>query len=115
MASNSPGTFEIVALELSKALSPLAARLHDPHHVLVMLAQLGLRLPEHSFSPAFLNATQTVHTAAHQIPPLSEDLITAINGGDTLDIIAKALPVAEQLALVISAIDTIATELGNMG
>jgi hypothetical protein len=115
MPNNAPGTFEIVALELSRALTPLAGHLHEPEHALMFLTNLGLKLPANFLSTAFLNSMATVHIVAHELPDLTDELITAIDGGDAANIVSKAVPVVEQLALLISAFDTIATEMSNMG
>ncbi|HEX8188001.1 MAG TPA: DUF6603 domain-containing protein [Pyrinomonadaceae bacterium] len=115
MPENNPGTFELFAIELGRALEPVAARLHDPHHALMFLTELGLKLPEASVSPDMLTALQQTHTAAHELPELTEALVTAIDGGNIGDIISKGVPVAQQVAALVNAFDTIADEMGNLG
>ncbi len=115
MATSRPGTFELFAVELSRALQPIAARLHDPHHALVFLAELGLKLPEGAVSPSLTSAFENAHRVAHDLPDLAQDLITAIDEGDALEIIAKGVPVAQQIATLIDAFDTIGTEVNGLG
>lgn len=115
MATSGAGTFELFALELGRALSPIADKLHEPHHAIMFLSELGLSLPAGSVSPALLTALQNGHQAAHSLPALIQDLSTAIDGGDALNIISKGVPLAQQIASLISAFDTIATELGSLG
>jgi hypothetical protein len=113
--ANNPGTFELFALELARALEPIAERLHDPHHALIFLAELGLSLPAGSVSPSLTTALGQTHTAAHQLPSLTQNLVNAIQGGNAADIIARGVPVAQQVAALISAFDTVAQEIGNLG
>jgi hypothetical protein len=114
MPDNSPGTFELIALELSRALEPLASRLHD-HNVIVLLEELGFQLPHGVMSPALEGAIHDAMTAATALPSLTEDLITAIDDGEPIPIVEKALFVTRQVILLITAFDTIATELDAIG
>ena len=112
---NPPGTFETIALVLSRALTPLEDMLHDPNHALMRLAALGLNLPANSLAPALTSAISSAHLAAHALPQLTDDLVTAIHGGDALDIIAKGAALAQQVAALISSLDTIASGISGLG
>jgi hypothetical protein len=115
VSTNSPGTFEVVALELSRALESLAGRLHEPHHALILFAELGIKLPVDSLSPALTNAIEGTHEVAHALPTITQDLVIAIDGGNANEIIAKGIPVAQQVATLISSFETIAAEVNNLG
>lgn len=115
MATDALGTFEMVASELGRALEPLAARFHDPHHATLLLAELGLKLPHELLSPEVEGAISTIHTGAHELPEAIEALITASDGGDIGAIIAEGVKVGKELALLIDAFETIAGTIQGMG
>src|SRR5512145_1563205 len=109
MPSTSAGTFELVGLELARALEPLAKRMHDPHHARMLIAELGLVMPEQVVSPALGTAFQTIHTAAHAIHGEATALATAIDGGNVGQIVAEGVSLARSTVTLIEAFDTIAT------
>lgn len=115
MPTSGAGTFEKVALELAKALGPLAGRLHDPHHAVMALGELGLRIPESALSEALTGTIQMIHRGAHDLGSLAEEFSTVIDGGDTAAIIAKGAQVATAIGQLISAFDAIADEFTAMG
>ena len=112
--ATSPGTFEIVALEFSKALTPIARRMRD-ERAMVLLAELGLELPHTGMSPALENAFRTAVTAAEALPPATQDLIAAIDGGDALEIVGKGVVVIGRVLELTVSFKTIADELGAIG
>src|SRR5262249_48347310 len=93
-----PGTFEIVALELGHVFEPIAEMFHEPHRAIQFLAELGLKLPPDGIPPALENAFAELHTAAHSMAGLTTDLADAITAGDPLQIVAKGVPLAQQIA-----------------
>ncbi len=112
--ATSPGTFEIVALEFAKALEPIANRMRD-EHAMALLAELGLELPHHGMTPALEKAFHDAVISAEALPQAAQELITAIDGGDTLEILGKAVVVIEQVLLVIASFKTIADEISAIG
>ena len=115
MATTGTGTFELLALELARALGPLADRLRDPHHARMLLVELGLVIPETSVSPALATALQTVSTSAHALVDEADELKTAIDGGDTAAIIVKGASLARTIATLVEAFDTIANQVAALG
>jgi len=114
MAPSESGTFEQIVTELSHALEPLASRL-QPNFILPMLAEMGLKLPSGALSPALENAVAQTVTSAELLPGLIQDLVNAIEAEDIGDILSSGLQLAQQLITLISSLDTIATELNNLG
>jgi hypothetical protein len=103
-----------VVLELSKALQPIATRL-ESGQALALLEELGLKIPANVVTPALSSAFSSVATSAQALPQQTQDLITAIEGGDALQIISKGLPLAQSAVSLITSFDTIATQLGAIG
>lgn len=110
----SPGTFEIVALEFSKALEPIARRMQD-ERAMALLAEMGLELPESGMSPAMMKAFEDAVTSAEALPQAAEDLITAIDGGDTVDILSNGVVVIGRVLVVVASFKTIADEISAAG
>ncbi len=115
MPSESAGTLELVGLELARALEPLAARMHDAHHARMLIAELGLVLPEQAVSAALGNAFTAVHTASHQIKDEATALATAIDGGDTGAIISQGASLVRSIVTMIEAFETIGREINALG
>lgn len=115
MPTDSLGTFETVALELSRALQPLAARFHDPHHAVLLLSELGLRLPPEVLSQAVQSALGDIHTAAHALPDDVGALVTASDSGNFGNIVSTGISVAKDLALIVDGFETLANRMGTMG
>jgi len=115
MPNTAAGTLEILALELVKALGPLAARLHDTHHARMLIAELGLVMPEQVVTPALENAIATVHRGAHALEDEATALKSAVDGGNIGDIIAEGASLARTIATLIDAFDTIADEINALG
>jgi hypothetical protein len=109
-----PGTFEIVAQEFSKALQPLAKRLRD-ERAIALLAELGLELPHDAVSPALTTAFQDAVTSAEALPPATEGLITAIDGGDTIEILGAGVQLIGRVLVVAVSAKTIADEINDSG
>ncbi len=114
MPLNQPGTFEFIALELARALEPITERLEHAN-AMVLLEELGLALPHDAMTPALEHAIHGAVMAAEGLPGLSQELTTAIDGGDVVEILAKGVPVVQQVKALIASFDAIATELGAIG
>jgi hypothetical protein len=115
MPSTSAGTFELVGLTLARALEPLAARLHDPHHARMLIAELGLVMPEQIVSPALVTAFQTIHTAAHAIRGEATTLAAAIDADNVGQIVSEGVSLARSTVTLIQAFDTIVREITALG
>jgi hypothetical protein len=115
VASNDAGTLELIALELTHALEPLADRLHDPHHALILVAELGLKLPEESLSPALLSGIASLHTAAHELPQAAEALVDAIDAADYGEIILQGIAVAKDIAFIVDGCQKLADGFAALG
>lgn len=115
MPTTAAGTLELLALELARALQPLADRLHDTHHARMLIAELGLVMPEQIVTPALTGALDAVHRAAHDIEGEADGLKTAIDGGNVGDIIVKGAALARTIATMVAAFDTIAHEINALG
>jgi hypothetical protein len=109
------GTFENIALELSRALEPLAARFHDPHHAVMLLGELGLRIPPQFLTPTVQGAVASIHTAAHALPEDVEALVNASDSGNVGNVISTGVSVAKDLALLIDAFQTLADRMSTLG
>jgi len=106
-----PGTLELIALELSHAIEPLAMRLHDSPSALL----LELGLPKGTqLSPSLLNAIHDAAGVIESIPHLTQDLIAAIAAEDAGQIIQKGIAIIQQVAVLVKAVETIATEVGGL-
>jgi hypothetical protein len=105
------GTLEIIALELGKALRPLADQL-SADEIVDLFAELGLQFPPALQSEAaFVNSVSTAGTAVASLVPLIEQLVTAFENGDDATVISTAAKIVDALHSLLPAIDTIATQL----
>lgn len=108
------GTLDVIALELAKALDPLADRL-AAGEIVDLLSELGLQFP-----PALQGAGPFIHalgTAAADIAalaPLLPQLVTAIDTGDDATMLKISAQILDVLRSLLPAIDTIASELQNL-
>jgi hypothetical protein len=114
MAMAEPGTFEIVAQEFSKALQPIARRMRD-ERAIALLAELGLELPHDAMSPALTTAFRDAVTSAEALPEATEGLVTAIDGGDTIEILSAGVQLIGRVLLVAVSAKTIADEINAHG
>lgn len=110
----SAGTFEIVALEFSKALEPIARRMQH-EHAITLLAELGLELPQSGLTSALHAALHDTVTSAEALPQATQELITAIDGGDTIEILGKGVVVIGRVAVLVASFKTIADEISAAG
>src|SRR5574341_55781 len=110
MPPTQPGTFETIALELANALRPIAERMRDDRAI-ALIAELGLELP-HDMPPELEQAFRDAVAHAEALPQATQDLITAIDGGDTTEIVANAVVLIGRIAVLTAAFVTIADHLG---
>jgi hypothetical protein len=109
--SSETGTLERLALALANALTPLKDDL-AAGNLDSLLRQLSLSLPAGFVIPASLaNAAQTVATAAASLPVHVTALVAAIKVKAVGSIVSDGAATLNQAVAVISAIDTLATQL----
>ena len=113
MADINSGTFEAIVQELSNAFSPLAARFHHGNPMRV-LSEFGLILPEGAVTPALESAFKNTHTIAHELPELTEALVTAINTKNIGQIIEKGLQLSKQIGSLIDLFEVIAGQIAAL-
>ncbi|HET9196060.1 MAG TPA: DUF6603 domain-containing protein [Vicinamibacterales bacterium] len=115
MPSSRPGTFELIVLELARALEPVTERLEHHASPMPFLAELGLALPHGVMSPALGEALHEAIDAATELPDMIQELATAIDGGNASEILDQGVALAQRVKTVVAAFDTIAAELGALG
>lgn len=109
--SSETGTLERLALALANALTPLKDDLAGGN-LDSLLRQLSLSLPAGFVVPAPLaNAAQTVATAAGSLPVHVAALAAAIDAKSVASILSEGVATLNQAGAVITAIDTLATQL----
>ncbi|HEX8205731.1 MAG TPA: DUF6603 domain-containing protein [Solirubrobacteraceae bacterium] len=110
-----PGTFERVVTVLSGALEPLARDL-QPENAMRFLGEMGLYLGPDSLSPQLRSALGATATAATRLPDLVTDLAAALEAdAEAAEIVAKSVPLAAQIVVLIDSLDGIATEFSAVG
>ncbi len=108
------GTLELIALELARALQPLADRL-SAGKILDLFSELGLQFPPALQSQtAFVTSLTTAGTAVANLAPLVAQLTTAIENDDDAAIVSTAAKVLDALRTLLPALDTIGTELQGL-
>src|SRR5438270_7707538 len=106
-----PGTLELIARELGQALSALQqkATAESPEN---FIADLGLRLPPALVAEAqFLNAFIAVANAAAGLPTPIANLVSALDNGNTDQIITAGGQLITAIAQVLSAISSLGTAI----
>ena len=105
------GTLEFLALELGRALQPLADRLSSGE-ILDLFAELGLQFPPALQGQAsFVNSLTGAGTAISNLSPLIDQLETAIQNEDVAAMASVALQVVNLVKAVAPALASIGTEL----
>ncbi len=108
------GTLDLIALELAKALDPVAERL-TPGQIVDLFAELGLQFPPAlQAEGAFLGALATAAADIAALAPLIPQLITAIDGGDDATMLKITGQIIDVVRSLLPALDTITTELQNL-
>jgi hypothetical protein len=108
------GTLDTIALELSRALDPLADRL-TPDEILDFLAELGLQFPPAlQTEGAFLGAMASAAGQIAALVPLVSKLIDAIESDDDGAMIEVTAQILEVVSQLLPALDTVATKLHDL-
>lgn len=110
---DSAGTLERIAIELANALAAVPARL-DSVRLPETLADLGIGFPG-AIPASVVNAGNTAATAAGTISHTLQDLITAIEAGDTAIIVAHGIELIARCAQVVQGFTTLANSLSGAG
>ena len=108
------GTLERLAVELATLLQPLEEDL-AAGNVLGLFAELGLKFPgQLTVDPNFSNAISQGVTAVTGLPPLIQQLVTAIENEDFSNLAQLLGQLVDAIKAVIAAIDAVAVELNNL-
>ena len=109
--SAAEGTLERLALTLARALAPLKDDL-AAGNLETIIRQLSLELPAGFTLPAGATAAaQTVANAAGILPVRAAALAAAIQAENVTTILSEGVATLNQVTAVITAIDTLATQL----
>jgi hypothetical protein len=105
--NQTPGTLEVVSMELVKIFDPLRARI-DQGEILLLLAELGVDFPDElENNTAFNNAISSISSKIYQLPPLIANLITAINAENWNTVGTLSVDLAQKIATIIDDCITI--------
>lgn len=108
------GTLEFLAQQIGLALQPLESQL-TPANIVPFLAELGLQFPAQlTAQPSFMNAVDAGSTAAGTLPNLLDQLATDITNDNEQGIIQDGVKLIQQIGTIVSALETIGTQLGNI-
>lgn len=103
--SDSPGTFEVAILEISRAVGGIASRLSDDV-VLDTFAELGVQFPPELLQDATFNSARSaVTTAGARLSAQVADLEAAIEGGQADQIVAAALALSTTIIQLITSFE----------
>jgi hypothetical protein len=114
MPENPGFTVERLALELGQALAPLATRL-EGGQARALFVELGIEFPPALTSiGAIATALGNGVAAVEQLPPVIEQLTTAIRDEQPAQIVAAAASLIHLTAQVIQALDQLAAALDGV-
>jgi hypothetical protein len=111
--SGTPGTLELVAIELSKLLQPLQAELATPAGAKALFAQLGFTLTDAQVA----NLSAPMSTASGNIGDLIRTvaaLVAAIEAEDYGTVTAKSIEAIQRIVGAINALSTIGNQLSGV-
>src|SRR5436189_6078548 len=101
--ADQPGTFEVLALEIGRAIAAAASRLGDDA-VLDTFAEFGVQFPPELLADAGVTAARgAIVTAGTRLGDQLQALETAIESGSGTDIVATALALAGTLGQLVDA------------
>jgi hypothetical protein len=113
--SDQPGTLELVALELGRALGRVADRLSD-RRVLVTFAELGVQFPPELLSDANFNAARgSLVTASERLSSQVGDLESSIAEGEGGQILGAALTLASSIGQLVTSLEQLVGALQSAG
>ncbi len=108
------GTLETLARQIGLALQPLQAQL-TPANIIPFLSQLGLTFPVQLTTQAgFMGAVNAGATAAGALPNLLNQLAADISADNEAGILQDGIQLIQQIGNVVSALEQIGTQLGNV-
>jgi hypothetical protein len=109
------GTFEAIAQALARLVQPLVDRVAGGD-LITLLAELGLQFPEAvANDPGLSAAAGAAVVQIEQIPDLASALATAVEGGDTGQILSSGLVLAKEILGVVQAIAGLGSALKTAG
>jgi len=111
--AGSAGTLETLAQQVALALQPLETQLTSAN-IIPFLAELGLQFPAQLLEATFVNSLNAGATAAGALPNTLNQLATDIANGNDAGIVQDGLQLIEEIGNVITALQQIGTELGNL-
>jgi hypothetical protein len=108
-----PGTLELIASQVGLALAPLEARL-TPTTIIPFLSELGLQFPPALLAQStFMQAVNSGSAAAGALPAQLAKLAADITAGDDAAIVQDGITLVNQIKTIITALETMGTELKN--
>src|SRR5687767_2014202 len=111
MAENQPGTLESLAIEMAKIFDPVKERIEDGD-VLLMLAELGIRLPDSLASDTgFTGAIENVSEKIGQFPSLINGIIKGFEQEDYATVAEKTVQLLQIIAGLADDFQVIADEI----
>lgn len=102
---SSAGTVEIVAIELSKLLRPLATDTSTPGRTKAFFAQMGFTLTN-AQATTLSGALSTVATDSADLLLIIKDLIDAIDHDQVATIVSKGVEAVQKIAAIIDALSS---------
>ena len=113
--ADAAGSIEHLAIELADVLGRVTNRFGD-EGVLDTFDELGVHFPDEFLTqPQITAARQTVFTVGAELEPLTQTLVTAIDGGDDAGIAAASVQLLTQFGRVVAAIPELADAIGTNG
>ncbi len=113
--SEPPGTLELAALELSRALGQVAGRLSG-EDALDTFAELGVQFPRELLSNATFNSARgSIVTASGRLTSQVVELEKAIEAGEGAKILAAALTLATSIGQLITSFEQLVSALQSAG
>src|SRR6266436_9855287 len=99
--SATPGTIELIAIELSRLLRPLQDELRTPAQAKAFLASMGFKLNDGQIGGLSANITAVADDTGNLIT-IVRDLIQAIEDENIGTIIAKGIAGIEKVANILN-------------
>ncbi len=107
------GTFEALARELGRALTPLKDLLAE-EQVRQLFAELGLAIPGATPLPAALvTALGDSAATANQLPTLVSQLETAVEHNDTGGVVSSGIALIKDVTELVTSLETMGNALGS--
>jgi len=107
------GTIELVAIELSKLLRPLATESKTPAKTKAFFAQMGFALTDAQVA-SISAPLNTAATGANDLIAIVTDLVAAIAADDIATIILKGKDAIQKIGDTIDAISALGTQLAGI-